>query len=211
MMRGLGTDDTPYLNNPWCPGCGGRLVHPGDMGDYQAQDAMDGAYAVHCRACGLDFISYDGDDGVDCEECGSRETEPSQADPIDLLQPDEEQDNEKYVCPSCDSEWDEDEVRMMFPVDASALGPYTQQMASARYFIHAWKHDLPLPQRIQMVQEMLMLIHDAGPLFNRFFGASGRDSTVQVMRFLDLLSGNDLSKWRDPSYLNQRLRTPWQK
>jgi DNA-directed RNA polymerase subunit RPC12/RpoP len=209
MMIGLGSDEGQHLNNPWCPSCGGRLVHPGEMRDHEVDSALDMAYAAHCNDCGEDFISYYGTDGVLCEECGSRNTVESGVEPYDLLTEEEQEDNENYICPNCDSEFTDDDIEMMFPVDASSMGAYTQQLANAKLFVRSWNHDLPLPQKIQMVQEMLMLIHDAGPLFNKFFGASSKDDTIEIMRFLDLLSGNDLSKWKDPAYRNQRLKQPW--
>ncbi len=215
MMASLGSDDTPHLNNPWCPSCGGRLVHPGEREDFETQSALDDAWPVHCRACGTNFLSYSSPEWhtVSCEECGSDETELAEnIDPSDLVEHDgEEYDDTKYYCPSCNGEFSEDEIRMMYPVDASALGPYTAQMANAFRFTAAWNHDLPLPQKVQMVQEMLMLIHDGGPLYNRFFGVRDKDNTIQIMRFLDLLSGNDLSKWKDPSYVKQRLKKPWER
>ena len=212
MMMGLGSDEGPHLNNPWCPSCGGRLVHPGEMQDYETDSSLDMAWAAHCNDCEKDFISYDGTDGVLHEECGGRNTVESGVEPYDILMREDrsdQEDNENYICPTCDSEFADADIEMMFPVDASSMGAYTQQLANAKWFVHSWNHELPIPQKIQMVQEMLMLIHDAGPLFNRFFGTSSKDDTIEIMRFLDLLSGNDLSKWRDPTYRNQRLKQPW--
>jgi len=210
MMYGL------YLKGSiTCPECGDSLLTPNEREEYEYNKIAEGAYVVHCNTCGEDFISYDGDEGVFCEICGSQDTSPAEdPEPYNLINVEDlDLDAENYYCPTCDTEYPLDEINIKFPVDASGLasGEEKSSVASTKNFLSTWSHDLPLPQKIVLVQRMLMAVHGSGALFNRFFGINSAKMTVELMKFLDVLSGNDLSKWENKEYAEQRLKKPWER